>query len=205
MKDKAILGGSIAAALAASLCCLGPLVAVVLGLGSFSLASTFETLRPYLLGLTAALLVAGFYLTYRGRVVSCADGSCQTLRASRASKVMLWLITVAAIAFAAFPYYSGALLKANNQSAANQAERLVANSGEQTAIISVSGMTCRSCATTVRLALNKVNGLRSADVSYENKEAKVSYDAAAVTPEQLKAAIESAGYRVTKIEGSPKK
>jgi copper chaperone CopZ len=42
-------------------------------------------------------------------------------------------------------------------------------------------------------------------VSHENKEAKVSYDAAVVTPEQLKAAIESAGYRVTKIEGSPKK
>ncbi len=46
-------------------------------------------------------------------------------------------------------------------------------------------MTCGSCAVTTRLALSKVNGVNSADVSFEKKEAKVTYDPALVTPDRL--------------------
>ncbi len=67
---------------------------------------------------------------------------------------------------------------------------------------------CGLCPTrprSVQLALDKVNGVQSAAVSYENKEAGVSYDATLVTPEQLKAAIESLGFKVTRINESSEK
>lgn len=196
------------AAVAASLCCIGPLIAVAISLGTFSAAAAFEALRPYLIGLTALLLAGAFYLTYRKRAVTCEGGACQVRGSSRASKILLWLATVAVVAFATFPYYSGALLRANTQKndpvAKSDATAGVANPSETvqqsqpataTALIGVEGMTCGACAVTARLALNKVKGVSSAEVSFEKKEAKVTYDPALATPDRLKAAIDAAGFK----------
>ncbi len=111
MKRETTLIASILAAITASLCCLGPIAAVVLGLGSFSAAAVFETWRPYLLGVTFGLLALGFYFTYRRPEVRCAEGSVCATRpsVSRSSKILLWLATALVVAFAAFPYYSGAV------------------------------------------------------------------------------------------------
>jgi mercuric ion transport protein len=111
MNREMTLIASIVAAITASLCCLGPIVAAVVGLGSFGAAAVFEAWRPYLLGVTFGLLALGFYLTYRKREVRCADGSVCATRPSvgRWNKILLWLATGLVIAFAAFPYYSGAV------------------------------------------------------------------------------------------------
>src|SRR5262249_25221438 len=115
MKTTSALLASIGAAIATSLCCIGPLVAAALGLGAFGAAAAFVSVRPYLLGFTALLLAGAFYLTYRRREVKCEGGSCQTTGAGRASKITLWLATVAVIGFATFPYYSTALIRASTQ------------------------------------------------------------------------------------------
>ena len=57
----------------------------------------------------------------------------------------------------------------------------------------ITGMTCASCAARVQRKLNKVAGV-SASVNYATEKATVSYDAAAVTPDELVAVVESAGY-----------
>src|SRR5262249_11335343 len=122
MKAHVALSGSIVAAIAASLCCIGPLVVLALGLGTFGAAAALESVRPYMLGLTALLLGGAFYLTYRKHEVKCEDGSCQARGAGRTSKIMLWLATVAVIGFATFPYYSGALLRANTHKGGSSAQ-----------------------------------------------------------------------------------
>lgn len=111
MKRETTLVASVIAAVTASLCCLGPIVAAVVGLGSFGAAAVFEAWRPYLLGLTFGLLALGFYFTYRKPEVQCADGSVCATRPSvgRWNKILLWLATGVVVAFAAFPYYSGAV------------------------------------------------------------------------------------------------
>ncbi len=60
-EERLAVGGAIITAFVASLCCIGPLLFVVLGLGAFGAAATFETARPYLLGLAVLLLAFGFY------------------------------------------------------------------------------------------------------------------------------------------------
>lgn len=111
MKREMTLLASVVAAITASLCCLGPIVVAVIGLGSFGAAAVFEAWRPYLLGLTFGLLALGFYSTYRKHEVHCADGRVCATRPSvgRWNKILLWLATGLVIAFAAFPYYSGAV------------------------------------------------------------------------------------------------
>jgi len=58
----------------------------------------------------------------------------------------------------------------------------------------IEGMTCASCAVRVEKKLNKLAGV-SAAVNYATERASVEFDAGAVSPEQLVAAVESAGYR----------
>ncbi len=58
----------------------------------------------------------------------------------------------------------------------------------------IEGMTCASCAVRVEKKLNKLEGV-SAAVNYATERASVEFDAGAVSPEQLVAAVESAGYK----------
>jgi P-type Cu+ transporter len=58
----------------------------------------------------------------------------------------------------------------------------------------IQGMTCASCASRIERKLNKLDGV-SATVNYATEKARVEFDAAAVTPEALVAAVEAAGYR----------
>jgi copper chaperone CopZ len=111
MKRETTLLASVIAAITSSLCCLGPIVAAVFGLGGFGAAAVFEAWRPYLLGLSFGLLGLGFYFTYRKPEEHCADGSVCATRPSvgRWNKILLWLATGLVVAFAAFPYYSGAV------------------------------------------------------------------------------------------------
>ena len=111
--------GAIAAAFLASLCCVGPLLFVTLGVGA-GLASTFEPLRPLFTLLTVVLLALGFYVVYGSRVArratannppSCApDGSCVVPRDRTRDKVLLWTATVVAVVFLTFPQWSVLLL-----------------------------------------------------------------------------------------------
>lgn len=60
--------------------------------------------------------------------------------------------------------------------------------------LSVSNMTCAACPITVRKALSRVEGVQAAEVSYEKKEAVVTYDDAKTNIEALTKATDGAGY-----------
>src|SRR6266849_529280 len=107
--QKATLGGSILAAITASLCCIGPLMAVALGAGGFAASALFEKWRPVFLGVTFALLELAWYLTYRKPKTMCAEGSvCASKPVSKWNKVVLWFATAFVLVVAAFPSLSSA-------------------------------------------------------------------------------------------------
>lgn len=209
MKDKVALAGAVVTAVTASLGCLGPLLAVLLGLGTFSAATTFETWRPYLLGLTVLLLVGAFYLNSRNHEVESEASGGQVRGANRSGKVRLWLATVVVMAFATFPYYSGVLPLARTQTRASSTKTAVssevANSKEVMAVVSISGMVCDACAAKVRNALAEVPGVKLANVSYAKGEAVVSYRREATNPDAIRSAIDATGFKVGEVTlGTPK-
>jgi copper chaperone CopZ len=61
--------------------------------------------------------------------------------------------------------------------------------------IKVSGMTCGACAVSVRSALTRVKGVKSADVSPEKGLATVVYDDQQTSKQQLRAAINTTGFK----------
>ena len=111
MKDKAFVGASVVAALTASMCCILPIVFVLLGVGVAGAAAFFATWRPLLLVITFALLGTGFYFAYR-KPKPCAPGeACELPTAKWTGRLWLWIATAFVILFAAFPYYSGPVAK----------------------------------------------------------------------------------------------
>jgi copper chaperone len=60
----------------------------------------------------------------------------------------------------------------------------------------VPDMSCGHCKAAVEGELNKLSGVERADADVEKGTVAVSYDEAAVTTEDLKGAIEEAGYTV---------
>jgi mercuric ion binding protein len=67
----------------------------------------------------------------------------------------------------------------------------------KTVTLDVPGMTCELCPLTVRKALQKVQGVEKVAVSYEKKEAVVTFDDAKTSVEALMNATTNAGYPAT--------
>jgi mercuric ion binding protein len=67
--------------------------------------------------------------------------------------------------------------------------------------IKVSGMTCGACSVSVKSALTKVKGVKSAEVSYEKGLATVVYDDEQTNDQQLREAINRTGFKAEPDQG----
>lgn len=197
--SRAPLIGAIVAAFAASACCLGPAILATVGVAGVGFASALEPYRPVFLGVAAALLGVGFYLSYRTpravATIAVSDATtpatdacgCEMPRASRAGRKLLWSATVLAVVFAAYPYATSALSRSGSGASA-------VPDGAAVATVRVEGMTCRSCSAGVVDALTQVAGVVRADVDYDAARARVTYDPTRVQPEAFVHAIDELGY-----------
>jgi mercuric ion transport protein len=114
--------GGVSAALLGSLCCVGPLLFVTLGVGA-GLASTFEPLRPAFGIVMLGLFGLAFYSVYGRRAArtvsergqdACATGAtgapCVTPRNRTRERVILWVAVSLALILWTFPTWSRLLV-----------------------------------------------------------------------------------------------
>lgn len=184
--------GSLVSAILASICCLGPIVLAVLGVGGAGLFSKFESLRPYLFGLTAVLLALAFYLTYRKIKEKCEDGTCKIHKASKWNKIVLWIATILVVFFLAFPYFVGSLDTSSEDSQI---------SGEiSEATITVKGMTCSGCEFNIEKAVKKLKGIIKVKADHKAGKAHVLFKEGQVKIDEVMQAINKAGYKAIDYE-----
>ena len=197
-------GAGILTAFAASLCCIAPVIAFLAG--SSSIAANFswiEPARPYLIGLSIALLALAWYhsLSKKESKACSPDGSCAVEKKSfLASRTFLTIITVAAIALIAFPYYA----KEFYPKAEKQNVVVVESNNIQSASFQIKGMTCGGCEEHVNSELSKVTGVIESQTSYAKGTSTVKFDKSKASVEQLKKAIAKTGYEVTNYQLSNK-
>lgn len=185
-REKAAGAGAVIAAALASMCCILPLGLGAIGLSGAVVSAFFEPLRPFFLGLSGVLLAVGFYLAFRGPVEG-ETCSTNTLRLSRASRPTLFVAMLATVGFAVFPTFAGL--------ASGGEESLPSDVPSTVVTLRVDGMTCESCASTVRAHLLDVPGVIDAGVSYGRKLAEVRVrEERPPEGERLVAAVEKAGY-----------
>ncbi|MBI2393218.1 MAG: heavy-metal-associated domain-containing protein [Deltaproteobacteria bacterium] len=197
----ATIGGAVLAALAASACCLGPLVVAGLGIGGAGALAALGAYRPYILGLTATLLAGGFYLSYRSPRAGAAGGGacgCEQPRpkAGRAGRIGLWIATTMVAVFAAAP---NVLAYVAHHRATPKVEPGAAATVEH-ASIRVVGMDCEACAINIRSELAKVGGFHDVTLDLKAQTISVTYEPAAGRLEAYVAAIGALGYE-TSIPG----
>jgi copper chaperone CopZ len=65
---------------------------------------------------------------------------------------------------------------------------------QQTATVSIGGMSCSGCANTVQKALNELAGVEKATVNLNDEAATVTYDPDAASEDDFQQAIDKAGY-----------
>lgn len=189
-----LAGASVLAAIAASLCCITPVLALIAG--TSGLASSFswmEPARPYLMGLTVAVLGFAWWqkLKPQKAAIDCdceEDGKTPFMQ----TKAFLGIVTVFAALMLAFPYYSKIFYPDNSQQVI-----MVSQSDVQEAIFDISGMTCTSCEEHVKHAVNELPGIVEATASFEEGKAEVKFDKTKTSTEAIKAAIDETGYKVT--------
>jgi copper chaperone CopZ len=66
----------------------------------------------------------------------------------------------------------------------------------QTELLKVTGMSCDGCASKITHALETITGVSDAKVSLSAGEVTVQYNERLTSPDQLKSAVEGAGYGV---------
>lgn len=188
-----LLGAGVLSAIAASLCCITPVLALIAG--SSGIASTFSWIEParlYLIGLSIVVLAFAWYQKLKpvkADDCGCAvDGKPKFIQ----SKSFLFIVTIFAALMIAFPYYSKIFFPKTEKQVI-----IVEKSNFQTAEFKIKDMSCTSCEEEVKHEVNKLQGIIKADVSYQNTNAVIQFDNSKTNLAEIEKAINSTGYKST--------
>ena len=109
---RLIAAGGMLGALAASACCILPLVFVTVGISGAWIGNltALSPYKPYFAAGTLALVGYGYYLVYVRPKQACADGSCSRPLPGRVVKFSLLIATVLVVVALAFDYVAPLLL-----------------------------------------------------------------------------------------------
>lgn len=180
--------GGVLAALASSLCCVVPLVAVIFGVGGAGVGAMLEPYRPLFVGLCAAAFGAGFIQAYKPLPADdCCAGAPS--RSRRWSRTMLWVSLPIAVIALGFPSLIGWFAPLPAQA------RPALASGMARCTMPVAGMTCAGCEGHIEAAFEGVEGVRGARANHKSATATIVYDPKAIDPGLFPALLEEAtGY-----------
>lgn len=100
--------GAVIGTIAASLCCVGPLVLLSLGIGGawISTLTQLEFLRPIGIAITLVFLVWVFWKLYIPPNQCAIDKPCANLKALKVQRIVFWVITFILVLILAFPWYA---------------------------------------------------------------------------------------------------
>lgn len=184
--------GIIIGAVGASICCIGPLLLLTLGIGGawVSNLTALEAYRPYFIGITLLFLGIAFYQVYKPQKQKCSPGSeCEVSPSRKKEKIFLWMISIVSAGLIAFPY-----LFPKAVSAAKKSRVSAQLPSASVAVLKLNNLSCPSCAVSVEHALEQEEGVLNVSVSFEESKAIVNYDPALVQPEELIQRTKEAGF-----------
>jgi len=196
-KRKWLAGTSILAVIAASLCCITPVIALVAGISGIAASfSWLEPARPYLLLLSGLSLGLAWWVYFRNRrkQIAC-DCEEDEKKSFIQSGKFLAIVSILAIVLSLFPYYSSIFY--------SNPEPVLTNNPDirfETITFKVKGMTCTSCEEHIDHEVKSIAGVAKSNSDFENGNTRVQYNPAQTNADSIKAAINSTGYRVEGIE-----
>lgn len=194
-KNGKLLGAGLVSAVAASLCCITPVLALISGTSGIASAfSWMEPLRPYLIGITVLVLAFAWYQKLKPRTAEEIECACDEneKKPFMQTKTFLGIVTAFAVLMLAFPYYAHVFYPSNDK------KEVVAvdESNIKNVTFKIEGMTCNGCASHIETDVNKLSGVIQVEASYEDASAKVEFDRTKVNINQIEKTINNTGYKV---------
>lgn len=194
------MGAALGAAVAASACCTIPLALVSLGIGGAWIGQ-LTVLAPYRwLFVTLAVGALGYAGYNEWRLSRRPDCDCETVFSSATRRTLLGVAAIAVLAITVSPWLIGLSPTAASQQARGVASPEQAASPQSTptsyrqVVLTVKGMTCEACPTTVQNTLEGIDGVYSAETTYEPPEAVVRFDPNTISVEDLTQTTENIGF-----------
>ena len=193
MSTGKLMSAGVITSIAASLCCITPVLAFVGG--ASGLASSFswiEPYRPYLIGLTIAVFAFAWYQKLKPQKQVDCDCETDNKKSFWQSKLFLAIVTLLAGLLIAFPYYAKVFYPKPQETKVI----IVDKSNIATVQLNISGMDCEGCTVHINGELSKVNGVIEANTSYKNANAIVKFDNSKISVDSLSNIINNIGYKV---------
>jgi len=102
------LVAGILAAIGASVCCVGPLALLALGVSGAWISSltALEPYRPIFIGLTLLFLAGAFHRLYLARRVCMPGSACANPRTLKRQRLAFWIAAVLALGLIAVPWFA---------------------------------------------------------------------------------------------------
>ena len=190
--NKTAIGAGILTALAASLCCITPVLAFIAGAsGMASAFSWLEPARPYFMGGTALILGFAWYQKLKPKKAE-VDCDCEEEKTSFwQTKSFLGIVTVFAGLMLAFPHYSHVFYPDNSK----EVNVVVDQQNIFQTNFSIEGMTCTGCENHIIHAVNELEGIMEVKASYEEGNAMVRWNKSKTSLEAIEQAINATGYK----------
>lgn len=184
----------ILSALFASVCCVTPLILVLLGLGSLGIGAVLGRFHWWFLGVALVLLTTA-WRRYVQECRRCATEHCEMASGTPTR----WTLLVASLVVATFAGLNVYTFASQHQQTAPAPEHSLATASE--VVIPVEGMTCVSCELTIESGLKRLPGVQDADARVADQAVSVRYDPTQISVDDMVEAINKTGYRVRSPDG----
>ena len=102
------LVAGILSAIGASVCCVGPLVLLALGVSGAWISSltALERYRPTFIGLTLLFLAGAFHRLYLARRLCTSGSVCVNPSTLKRQRLVFWIVTILVLGLVAVPWFA---------------------------------------------------------------------------------------------------
>ncbi len=168
-------------------CCIGPLVPILLGVGSATALFGLDRYKPWFIGLGLLILGLASWYAVRKQNRCCAEKSVARNARMVATIFGIGIGTYLLLQYVAVPALSSVASSkiAASQGSANQSAERSRNAESQEVTLIVEGMTCAGCSVGVEAAFLEVPGVLSAKVDWKTGKATVRIDPKTAQAEDL--------------------
>ena len=190
--SRGAVATGVIAALAASSCCIPPVIAAIAGVGGAAGSlSWMEPLRPYLIGLAVVAIGYAWYTHLKPKKADDCGCDIEKPKWYQTKGFLVGMTLFAAISIT-FPYYSGIFFSDNKKEVV-----VPDNSSVQKIDVKIESMACQHH---VNSAVNALPGIINVSSSYEKGNAIVEFDNTKTNIAEIEKAVNSTGYTVIEIK-----
>lgn len=189
--SKKVAYTGLIAAIAASSCCIPPVIALFSGIGGSTSALSFmEPFRPYLIALAVVAIGYAWYNYFKPKKEDDCGCDIEKPKWYQTKGFLIGITLFAAISIA-FPHYSYIFYPDKKTGAVVTSQSTINETTYQ-----VKGMTCESCNLHVENEVSKLPRYIDAKVDYKTGTVKVKYDSSKSTEKDVVEAVNNTGYKV---------